>query len=41
MSQFQYLSVLISIIVGLGISHLLSSAVRLIQARKQVRFYKP
>jgi len=41
MSQFEYLSVLISIIVGLGVSHLLSSAARLIQARRQVRFYLP
>lgn len=41
LSQFEYLSVLISIIVGLGVSHLLSSAARLIQARRQVRFYAP
>lgn len=33
MGEFEYLSVLISIVIGLGLSHLLSSAARLIQAR--------
>ena len=37
MSQFEYLSVLISIIIGLAITQLLSGAARLIQIRKRVR----
>lgn len=41
MDQFEYLSVLISIIVGLGLSHLLSSAARLIQLRHRARLYGP
>lgn len=41
MTQFEYLSVLVSIIVGLGLSHLLSSTARLIQLRKRVRLYAP
>lgn len=41
MTPFEYLSVLISIILGLGISHLLTSAARLIQRRQRVRFYAP
>jgi hypothetical protein len=41
MSQFEYLSVLVSIIVGLGISHLLSSTARLIQVRRHIRFHAP
>ena len=35
MSPFEYLSVLISVIVGLGLSHLLTSAARLIQRRHE------
>lgn len=41
MSQFEYLSVLVSIIIGLGLSHLLASAARLIQMRSRVRFHAP
>jgi len=41
MSKFEYLSVLISIIVGLGVSHLLSSAARMIQLRRTVRPHAP
>ncbi len=41
MSPFEYLSVLISVIVGLGLSHLLTSAARLIQRRRQVHVYAP
>jgi hypothetical protein len=38
---FSYLSVLLSIILGLGITHLLAAASRLIRARSAVRFYWP
>lgn len=41
MTQFEYLSVLVSIIIGLGLSHLLSSAARLIQLRHRARLYAP
>ena len=41
MSEFEYLSVLISIVVGLGISHLLAGVARLIRRRDEVRFYLP
>lgn len=41
MSKFEYLSVLVSIIVGLGISHLLSGTARLIQLRRRARLYLP
>ncbi|CAN5853718.1 hypothetical protein BH20GEM3_BH20GEM3_15690 [soil metagenome] len=41
MSQFEYLGVLVSIIIGLGLSHLLASAARLIQVRRRVRLYWP
>ena len=37
MSSFEYLSVLVSIIVGLAITHLLSATARLIQLRGNVR----
>ncbi len=37
MSQFEYLSVLISIIVGLALTQLLSGGARLIQLRRRVR----
>jgi hypothetical protein len=37
MTQFEYLSVLISIIIGLAITQLLSGAARLIQIRKRAR----
>jgi len=39
MDAFSYLSVLLSIILGLAITQLLQSAGRLIQARERVRFY--
>lgn len=41
MTPFEYLSVLISVIVGLGLSHLLTSAARLIQRRRHVKPYLP
>ncbi len=41
MDQFGYLSVLISIILGLGITQLLSGVGRLLQARNRVRLYWP
>lgn len=41
MTQFEYLSVLVSIIIGLGLSHLLSSTARLIQLRHRARLYGP
>ena len=41
MTSFEYLSVLISVIVGLGLSHLLTSAARLIQRRRRIRLHAP
>ncbi len=41
MSKFEYLSVLVSIVIGLGISSLLSGAARLIQLRRRARMYLP
>lgn len=41
MTKFEYLSVLVSIVIGLGISHLLSGAARLIQLRHRARLYLP
>lgn len=41
MNPFEYLSVLVSIIIGLAMSHLLSGTARLIQARRRVRWYAP
>ena len=41
MSQFEYLSVLVSIIVGLALTQLLSGAARLIQLRRRVRMHAP
>jgi hypothetical protein len=38
---FEYLSVLVSIIVGLGLSHLLATTARLIQHRTEVRLFGP
>jgi len=40
-TPFEYLSVLVSIIVGLGLSSLLTGAARLIQLRRRVRGYAP
>ena len=39
LSSFEYLSVLVSIIVGLAITHLLSATARLIQMRHRIRFH--
>jgi hypothetical protein len=41
MNPTEYLSVLVSIIVGLGISHLLSGVGKLVVARRRVRMYAP
>ena len=41
MTEFDYLSVLISIVLGLGISHVLSSGAQLVRYRTAVRFYTP
>ena len=41
MEPFEYLSVLISIVLGLALTQLMSSAGRLIQARSRVRPYWP
>lgn len=38
-SAFEYLSVLVSIIVGLALAHLLSSAARLLQLRRRLRLH--
>ena len=39
MTPFEYQSVLISIVLGLGMTHLLSSVHRLVQAREQVQLH--
>ena len=39
MTPFEYASVILSVVVGLGLSHLLMAYVDLIQARGRVRFY--
>jgi hypothetical protein len=39
MSPFDFISVLLSVVIGLGLSHLLTGSVDLIQARERVRFY--
>jgi len=41
MSAFDYLSVLISIILGLGIAQVLSGFGRLLNVRSRVRWYGP
>jgi hypothetical protein len=41
MNTGEYLSVLVSIIVGLGLSHLLSSVGKLLSRRRRVRVYTP
>ncbi len=41
MDPFSYLSVLISIVIGLGMSHLLGAMVRVIHNRDHTRFYWP
>ena len=39
MTPFEHLAVLISIVLGLGLTHLLTSVYRLVQARGRVRLY--
>lgn len=39
MDAFGYVSVIISVVIGLGLSHLLSGVVELFKARRRVRFY--
>ncbi|MGA2018831.1 MAG: hypothetical protein ABSH26_17975 [Opitutaceae bacterium] len=41
MNQFEFLSVFVSIIIALGISNILSSAMRLIRRRGRVRMHFP
>ncbi len=41
MGVFEYIGVLISVIMGLGITHLATGAGKLIQHRREVRFYLP
>jgi len=41
MGVFEYIGVLISVIMGLGITHLATGATKLIQNRDQVQFYLP
>ncbi len=41
MDPFSYLSVLISIVIGLGMSHLLGAMVRVVHNRERTRFYWP
>lgn len=41
MDAFEYLSVLISIIIGIGLAHVLDGLAKLIRYRKTVRFYLP
>ena len=41
MDVFSYLSVLVSIVLGLGIAHLLGSVIRLITHRARIVFYWP
>lgn len=41
MGVFEYIGVLVSVIMGLGITHLVTGASKLIQHRAQVRFYLP
>jgi hypothetical protein len=38
-TPFEHLAVLISIVLGLGLTHLLTSVQRLVQARQRVRLY--
>jgi hypothetical protein len=41
MNTGEYLSVLVSIVIGLGLSHLLASVGKLLSRRKRVRVYGP
>ena len=39
MDAFSYISVIISVVIGLGLSHLLTGTAELFKARQKVRFY--
>ena len=39
MTPFEHLTVLISIVIGMGLAHLLNTVHELIQERARVRFY--
>ncbi|HKP35694.1 MAG TPA: hypothetical protein VJT71_02460 [Pyrinomonadaceae bacterium] len=39
MDAFGYVSVIISVVIGLGLSHLLTGAAELVKARRRVSFY--
>ncbi len=39
MDAFGYVSVIMSVVIGLGLSHLLTGVVELFKARRRVRFY--
>lgn len=39
MSPFDYVAVIISVVIGLGLSHLLTGLVKLVKGRRLVRFY--
>lgn len=39
MEAFGYVSVIISVVIGLGLSHVLKGVVELVKARRRVRFY--
>ncbi|HEY0080275.1 MAG TPA: hypothetical protein VGB73_16815 [Pyrinomonadaceae bacterium] len=39
MDAFSYISVIFSVVIGLGLSHLLTGIVELVKARRRVRFY--
>jgi hypothetical protein len=41
MSVFEYIGVLVSVIMGLGITHLVTGTSKLIQHRSEVRLYMP
>ena len=41
MTEFDYLSVLISIVLGLGLSHVMATAAQLVRFRAAVKFYTP
>src|SRR5689334_16954075 len=39
MDAFSYVSVIISVVIGLGLSHLLTGVAELVKARRTVKFY--
>ena len=39
MDAFGYVTVIMSVVIGLGLSHLLTGVVELVKARRRVRFY--